>query len=421
MMRPSTHDISSLYLSSDLEEDRRTKKQQENSAEKALEAVGSLLTTADNALSDLERNDKLGSAIVRGCKDLADAIGGLADELDQQSDQERRALAKACMEDAVAHQDLLLVDETNGSEDERPAAMMTGSTRISSRKMTEMSEDDMMMALSGATSLLRDVEASFRSIDERDAEEIADLTLTLARLFLMSLQDLYSTVTPQDLVEMTTVEQSRGFSGGVEILDDEEFQALNSVESTEQSKKKKQTRGRMRALWPPLGPAVNNACQWTKEEAAKKPLLAVALGLTLWPMAIPAVLVGAPLVLADDFLQKTYDSFSDHGLVENLERGAAELYTAGRLCLVFGGLMTRQTLRVASRQIERQGGAGQVAQNLGGMALDRAMHPIETFGMAWNGISMGMGAIREAVSTVKDLTGRNGVTDESRHESNLYY
>jgi hypothetical protein len=164
-------------------------------------------------------------------------------------------------------------------------------------------------------------------------------------------------------------------------------------------------------LWPPIGPAVNSACQWGKEEAAKKPLLAVALGLTLWPVAITATILTAPLVLADDFLQKTYASISDKPLVENLERGAAELYAAGRLCLLCGGLATRQTLRVASRQIERRGGAVQVAQDLGGMALDRAMHPVETFGMAWNGISLGLGAIRNAVATVQGMAERDNAAN----------
>jgi len=392
--------MTSAYLSSDLDEDRRSKQQRENAAEQALEAVGSLLTTADNALEDLDQK-ALGSAIVRGCKDLADAIGGLADELDKQSDEERRALAKACLEDASVN-DLLLQDS------ERPAAIES----TPSMEMTTMSEDDMMLALSGATSLLRDVEASFRSIDQSEADEIADVALTLARLFLMSLRDLYSTITPEDLVGIGT--QSRGgLSGGIEVLDED----MQDSE-TEEAARKKNTRARLRVLWPPLGPAVNNACQWGKEEAGKQPLLAVALGLTLWPVAITATLVGAPLVLADGYLQKTYESFSDGPLVENLERTAAELYAAGRLCFLCGGLMTRQTLRVASRQIERRGGAGKVAQDLGGMALDRAMHPVETLGMAWDGISLGVGALRDAVATVKGLTDRD--LDRS-NAANLHY
>ena len=53
--------------------------------------------------------------------------------------------------------------------------------------MEKISQDEMMLALVDATSLLRDVEAAFRSIDQSEADEIADVALTLARLFLMSL------------------------------------------------------------------------------------------------------------------------------------------------------------------------------------------------------------------------------------------
>jgi hypothetical protein len=192
-------------------------------------------------------------------------------------------------------------------------------------------------------------------------------------------------------------------SGGIELLD--ENGEVESIDDTNQGQRKNNVRNnRVRVLWPPLGPAVNSACQWSKEEASKKPILAVALGLTLWPVAITATVVAAPLVLVDDFLQKTYESLSDKPLVENLERGAAELYAAGRLCLLCGGLATRQTLRVASRQIERRGGAVQVAQDVGGMALDCVMHPVETVGMAWHGLSLGVGVIRDAVATVQGMT-----------------
>jgi hypothetical protein len=396
MTIPSQNTTRSNYLSSDLEEDRLVRQQEENTAEQALQAIKSLLDTADSALGDLEENDKLGTAITRGCKDLADAIGNLANELDQQSDEERRALANACLEDAS---DLLLQDESSSC---RPGPVI----EHSATPMDKLTQDEMMLALVDATSLLRDVEAAFRSIDQSEADEIADVALTLARLFLMSLQDLYSTLTPQDLVNLGKSQQeSRGLSGGIELLDEND-QAIVDTNNTPETRKNPRT-NRVRVLWPPIGPAVNSACQWGKEEAAKKPLLAVALGLTLWPVAITATILTAPLVLADDFLQKTYASISDKPLVENLERGAAELYAAGRLCLLCGGLATRQTLRVASRQIERRGGAVQVAQDLGGMALDRAMHPVETFGMAWNGISLGVGAIRNAVGTVQGMAERD--------------
>lgn len=424
MMESTVSPTSSLdLLSSDLDNARLERKREEGAAEQALEAVGSLLATADTALSDLETNHQLGTAIVRGCTDLANAIGGLASELEQQTDQERRALAEACMQDVVANQELLLmtneVETETTEQQERPGA-------IQETSLSNVSQDDMMMALAGATTLLRDVEASFRSIDESEAEEIADLALTLARLFLMSIQDFYHTITPQDLVEMANQDQQKGLSSsrGIEILDEEYLELANdeaSATTAPPQRKKKRPTKRVRVLWPPLGPAVTDACQWSKEEAAKKPLLAVALGLCLWPVAIPTFLIATPTLLVDNFLQNTYDSFSEHSLVENLERGAAELVTAGKLCFVSGRLVTRQTLRVASRQIERRGGVERVAQDLGEMALDRAMHPIETIGMAWNGVTFGLGALRDAVVQVQKMTSSGGAGLDETHETNLYY
>ena len=388
MMLPSN---TSVYLSSDLDEDRRYRGEREHAAQQALLAVGSLLDSADNVLGGLEENGMLGSAIVRRCQELADIIGCLANELDQQSDEERRTLAQACLQDAS---DLQLHDES------QPLALCQSYTEI-----TSMSEADMMLALSGATSLLRDVEASFRSINQHDAEDIADAALTLARLFLESLRDLFSTLTPEELAGTHT---SRFLpDNGVELLDDD----LEAQIQSETPVRKKQTKGRVRVLWPPLGPAVKSVCQWGKEEVEKQPLLAVALGLTLWPCAVMTAIMGAPLVLADGLLQSAYDSLSSGPIVENLERGAAQLYHAGRLSLLCGGLMYRQTLRVASRQIDRHGGVGKIAQHVGDSALYRALHPMETFGMAWDGVAWGVGAIRDAVATVHEMVERTSVAN----------
>ena len=64
-----------------------------------------------------------------------------------------------------------------------------------------VNENDILQALSGASTLLRDVESAFRDICKDDAEEIADVGLTLARLFLMSLQSIYGTLTPENLLQ----------------------------------------------------------------------------------------------------------------------------------------------------------------------------------------------------------------------------
>eukprot|EP00957_Ditylum_brightwellii_P207500 15353252-Ditylum_brightwellii.AAC.1 len=73
MMEPiSPRETLELFLSSDLEEERRTRAQQEHQAKKLLHAFGEVLNNADGMLGELEENNMLGSALVRCCQYLAD-------------------------------------------------------------------------------------------------------------------------------------------------------------------------------------------------------------------------------------------------------------------------------------------------------------------------------------------------------------
>jgi hypothetical protein len=55
----------------------------------------------------------------------------------------------------------------------------------------------------------RSFEAAFREVGTQDADGIVDVALTLARLFLMSLQSLHATITPDDLVNAATKSQPK--------------------------------------------------------------------------------------------------------------------------------------------------------------------------------------------------------------------
>eukprot|EP00522_Entomoneis_paludosa_P015931 CAMPEP_0172459070 /NCGR_PEP_ID=MMETSP1065-20121228/30841_1 /TAXON_ID=265537 /ORGANISM="Amphiprora paludosa, Strain CCMP125" /LENGTH=120 /DNA_ID=CAMNT_0013213625 /DNA_START=189 /DNA_END=551 /DNA_ORIENTATION=- len=108
------------------------------------------------------------------------------------------------------------------------------------------------------------------------------------------------------------------------------------------------------------------------------------------------------MVIADGFLQDFYNHFEDAPLVEGLERGAAHLYQTARLALLSGKLVSRQTVFVVKRQVERHGGVGQIAQNCADLAIDRVTHPIETVQMACGGIAWGWGQIQRAVQEFQD-------------------
>jgi hypothetical protein len=371
--------LTESFFVTDIELSRARNRDRENAAEKAIAVMGDVLNNADSFLTQLESNDMLATSILRRCQDLADLIGNLAGEMEGQSYEEKRLLAQACILDANVN---------------------------ASQELSQYSEFEMIDALSGAQTLMRDVEASLRSINRNDADEISDVALTLARLFVLSLKSMQSSITPENLLQN---EEDKEFSSRIELIDDDQDLAQSDMDSSRDQEKKtnRKTVDHVRVLWPPLGPAVVNAARWGKEEAAKRPLLAVALGLTLWPAAIMTTLIGAPIVIADKVVQHVYDSFSNGPIIQTAETGAAHLYHAGRLSFLCSGLVIRQTLRVASKQVERNGGVGKLAQNVGGAIIDRVVHPVETASLAWNGLCFGAETIRAGVNFVQETVERN--------------
>lgn len=372
--------------------------------EKILDALGGILDNADQSLEELsDQEGVLGSAIVRGCQDLANAVGHIAGELEQQSDAQRQALAEACLEDAKETTRRIEAAQSNN------AASTEHSLQPSSPQSEElalMSADDLMSALAGVSPLLRDVEAGLRGIEQSEADEIADVALTLARLFVASLQSFHSSVVQKE-EEKQQLESDR-----FELLEDNDDNSntnetgSNSNQSaSRRSSSQRQRNDRLRVLWPPIGPAVASACAWGKDEAVRQPILAVALGMTLWPAAVATAFLGAPLVAADALVQHAYASFQDGPMVSNVEKSAAQVYQAGKLSLLCGKLVTRQSLRVIHRQIERNGGIGPVVQNLAGMAVDKALHPVETVTEVWGGLNWAWDVVQDNLKQLNHFQG----------------
>ena len=362
---------------------------QEDQAEQLLRAIGQWMDKADQTLDELERNDDLvRSAILRTCQEFADGIGNLATELEQHSPEERKRLAQACWQDAQRYRQYQLQQQHENEEE-----------------LLQLSQVDWIQALSGATSLLRDIESAFRDIGTTDAEELADVGLSLARLFLLSLQNLHSTITPDDLVIATTGRSIASNANTVEIEEvtdeDENDEPPPSQQQQQHNRKtdrKYNTSRRVRVLWPPLGPSVADACDWGKSWASQQPLLAVALGLTLWPAAIGACVVGGSLVAADSFLQDCYGKYQETPLLQTVEQGAAQVVQSARFTWLCTRLVGKQSLRVVGRQVERHGGVGQIAGNVGGFAIDRALHPIDTVQKTFAGVAWTVGAITDTIN-----------------------
>lgn len=384
-----------LLLSSDVELSTLHKDEQENALQQILDNLGNLLDSADAELERFEEQDDglLKSAIVRSCGDLAWIVGGLAEQLESQTEEERQTLAQAFLADAPP-----------------PSSLESQDTPMN--ELASMKESDFMDALQAAAGFLRDVEASLRSIDEDTAEELADAGLTVARLFIVSLQSIHSTITPEDILEQTKP-RNTGPQMEIEFLDEEDrnqqtTQSTNQpAQKDERQQRKDKSRRRKRSdrlkvLWPPLGPQVRNCLEWLKVEAAKRPVLSVALGCVLWPTAVVTAFVGVPVVIADGFLQDFYKNFQDTPPIVGLERGAAHLYHTARLAILSGKLVGRQSLFVAKRQIERHGGMEKIAQNILGAAVDRIIHPVESFHMVCDGIGWTVDQVRRTLEDLHD-------------------
>ena len=500
-------------LSSDLEDaqhqaiqQQRQQQQQHDLIQDILNALGNALTHADETLSHLEDNaDLLPTAIVRKCQEMADGVGQLARELEQHSPQEQQEMAQACLEDY--NRSLFLLEEgtlkqqaqevlanrlsLESSNSDSPTLMVGGMVRGGSSSMSwsRPTVDDFLQAIQSTSPLLRDIQVAFAELSEEDAEDIADAALTLARLLLMTLQSIHSTLTPQNVVLMVQQQQQpqqeqrlhseesasvalssleiTGTPSGEETItfieelfdDDDDVVNHHSPSSNAKTKKKKisqlvqslanndtiensidvvedllldgessipqklqamaatkikdefnnklmntgkkmQHPQRVKVLWPRLSPHVNEALHWGQDEAAKQPLLAVALGLTLWPAAIVTSVVGGSLLLVDQVVQDAYEHHQAGPFLSSVEHGAAQVVQAGKLGWVITSVVTKQSVRVVQRQVKRRGGVEKIAKEVQGLAMDRITHPVETVGMAWNGLVWGVSAVQDTVQHI---------------------
>ena len=422
---------------SDLEASQQVETAHENAAQQILDRVGDMLDAADAQLERLEdeqdSNALLSNAIYRTAQDLAEAVGNLAHHLEHQTEEEQRQLAEACLRDVQQHslylqeeQSLSLSNYNNDNDFQQqqsssssPSPLPLQDTTAIHQELAHMNAHDFGQIIQAASVFLRDVEASLRALERAEAEEVADVALTVARLFIASLQSLHEQCVPQDLVDAmattTTTTSSHNATARssvtIEVLDENDDnvhdeQTTNNKNTTKGKSAHKQSRkrrmDRLRVLWPPLGPQVQKACQWGQQAATDQPLLAIALGFTLWPAAILSAMIGAPFLIADKVLQDVYNHFQQGPLLQSMERGAAQLYQTGRLALVSGKLVTRQTWRIAQRQVNRHGGLPQIAQNVLAFGVDRVTHPVETAGMVWDGLCWTKDRVCETVERFRD-------------------
>jgi hypothetical protein len=346
-----------------------------------VQALGDVLTMADLALADIT-SDQLGTALLRTSRDLAQAVGHVADHLESQSDQQRRALAEAICED----------NHNNSNNNRRRMIMSQQPWQQQQHEQEEWTTEDMIVALSGASSLLRDIQVGLQGMEPSEAEEIATVVLTLARLFVASLKGFHSSL----LLQHHEDDEQQPSRFELILEQQQDNNSNSSSNSTPKAKiRQQQQQHRLRVLWPSLGPAVLQACQWGKDQSLQHPILAIALGMTLWPAAVMTALIGTPMIVVDTMIQHAYHSYQESPVVQSIETTAFSLQQAAKLTWMCTQLVTRQFVRVAQLQIQRQGGIGAVAQSCVAMAWDRVLHPVETVTTVWQGLQWSCGALHD--------------------------
>ena len=404
-------DKTSALLLSDREIASVESARREDAARDALAVVGSTLEGASTAIDALERDNLLGPAIIRCCNELADAARDVAREIGRRDEGERRELARACLSDVSnAHRDLILsvegcASDSSGNGGGQPKGDSNEvATRSAAEAMAALSEEDIMYAVDASEAILIDVEEALRSVGTYDAEEIADVGLTVARMFIWSLQSVHGVMESQQLLGTHEgIMVSDNFI--VEIIDDGDKNGGEAGTSASSGRPREglPTGQRFRLLWPPLGPAVASAGKWGADAASNTPVLSVALAMALWPGAVAGAFLGVPILAADWVLQRGYNAAKNGPVIEAAERGVANLYQVGKLSFLCGKLVLRQGLRVGQKQVERKGGLGAVAEDVGRVAVDRAMHPVETVTRTWEGIKWGAGTLWGAGAFMKEV------------------
>ena len=374
-----------LEFQSDIETADRKHEEKQQLAKQFLEATGELLANVDRELAQTDTN-LIGSAIVRGSREIADACAQVANAMEEH--QDRRALTEAGLQD-FSHSLQLLDDQHNKLHSTGQTSASALTTHHTSEEMAMVSQQEMDAAMKVLADLLRDIEVALRGIQPEEADEIAEVALSVAQVFIIGLQQVHAQITPDELVAAASADQSRYLkdSPQIEVITDED--GVPEVDENIQIGPRMVTPTsirsirppRLRCLWTPVAPAITDFLHWSTAELSKQHWSVQAgLGFVLWPYAVGAALVSAPALVADHLVQQTYDHFADSPVVSAAEVAAGQVGQTARLSYLTARAVARPAVRVAQRQVQRHGpGAIQWTQ-------DKIQHPVQTLQEAGCGV-----------------------------------
>ena len=268
-------------ISSDVQQQQLNSASAEAEAESFLETLSTVISNADEMLSNLS-SAQAGKALQSTISGLAEGIGQVGRELSSSDEGARRMLARAVMEDFQSAAFMAETKDFTPLPPPSPNSKITDSMEDSSElnslsTYSKISESDMLQNIDSAASILLDVENALLSVSNDEAEELAEVSITVGRVFLVMLRSVVENLSPADLAGTGEIEENLDLDVDldlkIELLDEEgneedpqQRKSRIRRQKLQQNRNNNKNKTRMRLTWPPLGPKVASAAKWTKND-----------------------------------------------------------------------------------------------------------------------------------------------------------
>ncbi|CAB1109564.1 unnamed protein product [Ectocarpus sp. CCAP 1310/34] len=250
-------------------------------------------------------------------------------------------------------------------------------------------EQDIVSALGWVRTMISDVQNVLLEFDDSDLEELAQMTLISLRILVG-----YAKSTHRSLAQLCRVPyQPRRERARMAVHADPNNNnasaeanpaaarvgELFQVDEDEDEDDGHEGGG---LPWDPLAPRLLQEARRLAEEGKERPFTAAVVLAAALPFSGAAVFLGAPVLAGDAALQ--WGAATPMG--RTVGHGTKNVVELGKLGWVASKLATKQTLRLASQELDRAGGVTGLACRAGEGALWTARHPVEaamaTVGMA---------------------------------------
>jgi hypothetical protein len=377
-------------------------------------------------IEQIENDDILGHAIIRGCTELADMIAHIISQLTEEQEQITNDDSKTnaantikmnvdndCMNDQsiskstrlkdlvfnIDHS-LLLQIEGSGShaslnEDTSPPVFdVDDFPDVIDSNFNRGNIDPVPTVIE----LLSDIESALRAVEPDEANDIADAAITVGHLLIAAMQQIHSQFTPTILSLSSndggsTMMQSKELydydnSKGILLNESPNIIQLPDDDNDDHSEKyyatttttalippyKSYTPQRVRCLWSPLQPTIQSMMDWTQCEVIQKQpwYITTPIVVTCWPILTMTAMFGGAVLVSDHVLQSIYTKIEHHPIIVTSEISFASLIQSTKLTFLTCKAICKPTIRVMKRQIQRH--TPTVQESI----VYHIHHPIET-------------------------------------------